>query len=86
MPWSQHQQEIGMLHVQAAIDCQESRFLPFVCASTNEQTSPLHQRGKRMLLHWLLCGEQRPINIGIPSHLYTLCYSPKAPEAIGSLC
>jgi hypothetical protein len=40
-----------------------------MCATANEQTSPLHQGGKRMLLHRLLCGEQSPIDIGIPNHL-----------------
>jgi hypothetical protein len=85
MAWSQHEEEVRVVHIQSTVDREQYAFFALM-RTTGHQKTPAHDQGsKRMRRVGLSSREQGPVNIGVASHLETPEVHTQALKATGSL-
>ena len=85
MPRGEHQEEVGVLRLQATIDRQQHRFFTFMGTAGHQQAPTRHQGSQGMWDCRLCCRQQRAIDVRVASHVHTLTIRAKVLQALGPL-
>jgi len=82
MPRGEHQEEIGVLYLQAPIDFEQYRFFTFMGTAGHQQAPARHQSSQGMRDCGLCCRQQGAINVGVASHVHTPGIRAKVLQAL----
>ena len=85
MTWSQHEEEVRVVHIQPTVDGQQQTFFALMRTAGDQKTPAYDQGSKRMRMVGLGSREQGTVNIGVARHLETPGVHAQVLKATGSL-
>jgi len=85
MTWSQHEEEVRVVHIQPPVDGQQQTFFAFVRTAGDQKTPAYDQGSKRMCMVGLGSREQGTVNISVARHLETPGVHAQVLKATGAL-